>query len=184
MISLGSNCSIAYHLDRYKLRTQAFPFDYCKTPIRKLVKVLNNNFEDFENVSIKKKSVNHKLIIDGEETKIDTFLVKNKYNIIFAHELSKDIEDFDTKILRRIDRFKKQKNPIFIRIETENLTNYNNLYHNLIDSLNNYFDEWKLILISKFTFSHDKIININFDDFSKDWKYSHLDWNDIFFNKI
>jgi hypothetical protein len=44
MISLGSNCSIAYWQKYYNLRKEAYPFDWCDLPFNKLIKVLENDF--------------------------------------------------------------------------------------------------------------------------------------------
>ena len=59
IISLGSNCSVTYQLNKYNLRQQSFPFDWSKITIKQLNKVLESKFKDYENVFIKKFSENH-----------------------------------------------------------------------------------------------------------------------------
>ena len=50
IISLGSNCSVTYQLNKYNLRQQSFPFDWSKITIKQLNKVLESKFKDYENV--------------------------------------------------------------------------------------------------------------------------------------
>lgn len=179
IISLGGNCSVAYQLKRYK-SSETYPFDWCSITIKELCQVLDNIFEDFHKIWIKKFSENHIKLSSNE----GTFILKNKYNITFAHEVinKNTIDEFSELLFKRVQRFKKVKNPTFIRIEINNLSNLKmKLYLHLIDTLEKYFENFKLIVISKFPPPfHSKIHHIKLDDFSSNWKYSNVNWEKIF----
>ena len=179
-ISLGSNCAPAYNLNKYNLRKQAYPFDWCKITLNQLCNVLENKFNNYSNVNIKKYSENH-----------NSYIVINRYNIHFAHEIKeiKNIDLFRQKLNRRIERFYNLVKPIFIRIETKNLSSKQmNKYERLINILDKYFIEYKIILISKnnILFTSDKIEWYKLDNFSEDWKYPNIEWKNILYkyNKL
>ena len=46
-ISLGSNCSVSYQLQKYNLKLKSFPFDWSKLSITQLISVLENDFSDY-----------------------------------------------------------------------------------------------------------------------------------------
>jgi hypothetical protein len=183
-ISLGSNCSVAYQLNKYDYRYEAYPFDFAKTGLNKLISVLETDFKDYTNIEIIKKSVNHKYIDKNIITDMASYIVKNYYGIQFAHEImEKDIDEFKIKLLRRIERFKKLKNPTFIRIETQKFKrdNYIIKMEELIKKLEFYFDNFKLIIISDIPIIHEKITWIKLKDYTKDWTYSEIvDWKNLF----
>jgi len=184
LISLGGNCSVAFQLRKLDLYNNSFPFDWCKLNLKKLLKVLENNFENFENIEFKKKSSNHK-IIDKELTEIDSLIFRNNYGIEFAHEICNkyEIDEFKKKIISRIEKFKNLENPIFIRLETENLSDEKmKLYEKLEFLLKKYFDNFKIILISKKKYESNITKWIELKEFSDDWKYPELDWNEILYS--
>lgn len=181
-VSLGGNCSISYQLNKHGLRNISFPFDWCNITINQLIEVLSNNFLDFENVKIKKKSLNHLDFKNNEPS----YILVNKYNVKFAHELldENNINEFIEKIKRRVERFKKLDNCIFIRLELQNLSNiqfeikYRKLNKIILEKFNS-----KLIIISKninFEDETNNIIFYKFENFSDDWKMNSLDWLNIF----
>lgn len=183
-ISLGGNCAVTYQLRNLKLYNNSFPFDWCKLNIKNLIKVLENNFENFENIEFKKKSSNHK-IIDKELTENDSLIFKNKYGIEFAHEICNkyEIGEFKEKIISRIEKFKNLENPIFIRLETQNLSEEKmKLYEKLEFLLKKYFDNFQIILISKHKYESNITQYIELKDFSEDWRYPELDWNKILYS--
>lgn len=193
-ISLGSNCSIAYQLNKYGLRKTSYPFDWCCLNINQLINVLENDFEDFENFKIKKLSDQH---LDMESNK-PTYIITNKYGVKMAHELCEDgdIEEMKEKIKRRVIRMKNNQRldiindepKIFIRIELNNLTqkNFEEKYTKLIKILDNKYHNFKLIIISKNNRFITNMQSINYiyfyqlDRFSDDWKMDDLDWFNIF----
>ena len=75
-VSLGGNCAVTYHLNRLKLRHEAYPFDWCKIKLPKLIKAFKEDFKEYDKLSIKKFSEAHE----------DTFLIENLYGN-FAHEV-------------------------------------------------------------------------------------------------
>ena len=58
-ISLGSNCSVAYNLNKFGIRTNAYPFDWANTKMNQLISVLENNFLNYDTFEIKKLSTIH-----------------------------------------------------------------------------------------------------------------------------
>ena len=181
-VSLGGNCAVAYQLDIRKLSNARYPFDWCNMTIHQLIDTLDNNFNNFEDINIVKKSEKHVCFKTNDNYSL---ILKNKYNIKFAHELLKDsdIENFKKKIRRRIERFNLLKEPVFIRLELQNKDKkylsmmYNSLYKKLLKK----FTKCKLIIIvNKHLETYDNIFQINFDNFDSNWKYNSIDWDNIF----
>ncbi len=186
IVSLGSNCSVAYQLKQHNYRFNSYPFDWCNIKINQLIDVLKNNFVNYENIKINKLSENHPTFLNNNNPK-PSYILSNGYNIKFAHEVISDnyldCEEFKNKLTRRINRFKhliyNGHNPIFIRIE---LNNFNkDSYYLLLNELDKYFNNYKLILISNNNINHKNIINYKLDNF-EDWKYNNLNWKNIFIN--
>jgi len=183
IISLGSNCSVTYQLNKYNLRMQSFPFDWAKITVKQLNQVLESKFKHYENVFIKKFSENHD----------SSYILSNKYNITFAHEIfnkyNNSIEEFNQVLIRRINNFVSHKGNIkFVRIELQPITeSYLDELNKLIILLDTYFDNYKIILLidsnSKIQSINKIIIKkvVNFDNFI-DWKMDYIDWYDIFHN--
>lgn len=202
-ISLGSNCSVTYQLNKFHLRTQAYPFDWCKISLQQLIDVLSNNFINFaESIEFKKISFLHSIMYETIETKTqsqsqshtdysnNSLLLTNKYGINFAHELEsmEKIEEFKNNLEKRIQRFYNlsiKSNKIkFIRIELNQIkTNWSNQIFQLISLLNSIGFSYELILIinSSTNFMFGSNVKIyKFKNFSSDWKMNELNWNDIF----
>jgi hypothetical protein len=178
-VSLGGNCAVAYWLKEYNLRNEAFPFDWCKVSLQSLINVLENNFINYSDIKIKKLSTNH---IDFENDK-PTYIIQNPYNISMAHEVVNPdtLDTFSISLIKRIDRFVNLTNPIFIRLEISNLSSVQmNKYNNLIELLDKYFTNYKIIVISINQPINKKIIWYPLNTFSEDWQYSYLDWKEIF----
>ena len=181
-VSLGSQCSVAYHLKRLNLSQYSYPFDWCKLNIKKLINVLENNFQDFSIIKFKKYSLNHKYLIDSEITNINSIIIQNKYGIEFAHEITEkyEISEFQNKLIKRIERFKNLKNPIFIRIENQNLNKDKMLlYKKLENILKKYFQNFKILLISYEKYETDITKWFKLENFSPDWKYNNVSWEKI-----
>jgi len=129
-ISLGSDCCIAYHLQRLGLREYgAFPFDWVYTKrLKNLLHLFENNFNGFLDdpsiITTKNKSskfqklnndddyllpeISNQSIINNETT---TRVINTKYNIEFVHDFSNfDMDELainKDKYARRIERFNK-----------------------------------------------------------------------------
>jgi hypothetical protein len=185
IISLGSNCSVTYQLNKYNLRKQSFPFDWAKITIKQLNKVLENKFKDYDNIFIKKFSENHD----------SSYIVSNKYNITFAHEIFNkySINEFNQVLINRINNFITRKGVCtctFIRIELQPITeSYIGELNKLIILLDTYFDNYKIILLidSECKINYEispKIIIKKIVDFNNfiDWKMDYIDWYEIFYN--
>lgn len=179
IVSLGSNCAVAYQLKQYQLRKQAYPFDWARISLNSLVKVLDNNFHRYEKMSIKKLSENHP---NWEDNK-PSYIVGNDYGVTMAHEIvnEQNLELFSTFLLKRIERFKILVNPTFIRLETSNLTpTQMQTYNKLVGHLDDYFSNYKLIVISKIKPTNPKITWIELKSFDNKWWYPSLDWKSVF----
>lgn len=191
-ISLGGNCAIAYQLKQLGLRYNSYPFDWCRMSVNKLNNVLENNFEGFSNIQINKFSMCHTIYDDLLLENQGSYIVKNKYNISFAHEIKTDNNEelikFKETLERRINRFRelKDKKITFIILNQEN-KEYN--IGILIKNLKLYFNNFKLIYLgtNKVKYSGNlsqkdiqnfKYVNIDMEKWI-DWKYSNLDWNTI-----
>lgn len=186
IVSLGSNCSVAYQLNLFGLRSEAFPFDWAKLSLNSLILTLENNFKDFQHLDVKKFSNNHYSIEHLTDTFIEyrgSFILKNCFSVEFAHEVFNkyNLREFEDKLKIRIERFINLDNPTFIRLETSSLTETSNRkYDHLVELLNRYFTDYKLIVISNITLTNSKIINVLLRDFDKDWRYSGVDWFNVF----
>lgn len=201
IIPLGNNCSVAYQMNKLKVRNTAYPFDWCSSTLQKLINVLDNDFDEFiSSISINKKSYNHLPLVylDDDNTKLNidnianidninninySYVLSNKYNLQFAHEVLKnDVNDFKQKLERRINRFKNCINPIFLRLENKKINLEN--YKKLINTFNKLFNNYKIIVLTTqiidFEFTKLKFIKIN-DQFY-DWKYNNINWKDIIMN--
>jgi hypothetical protein len=147
MISLGSTCSVANYLKENNMRDSSYPFDWCKININQLNKVLAMKFHNYHEISIVKYSENHPHL----EYKMGSLILKNDYNITFAHEIIDryNINDFKEKLLERINRFTLLDNPIFIRYEESGKMKTSYIQHlmELMMNLSIYFKQFKLILV-------------------------------------
>ena len=201
-ISLGSNCSIAYQLNKRGLRSISYPFDWVSISIGQLNNILQMDFDNFsETLQPIKKSNSHEYfdfvgydgsngLDDSDDNKTPkksgTIILTNKYGIKFAHEITEivEIDKFKLKISNRINRFRNlillNKQICFIRIELNTIRkNWIKHIENLIKTLKNYIGQFKLILIIN---PNDICFNdICFDDlpeFVKIYKFENFlpDW--------
>ena len=206
-ISLGGNCSVAFHLKNLGLRIHSYPFDWAKVNINTLTNILQNDFTNFTNLNIKKLSnIHHYKFIHNKSS----FLLTNPYNVIFAHELMDhnniDVNNVNLNKLKdkfnlRINRFKNLslKTNTKITFLLFNLDNSKTDLITLIHHLKKYKSKFELIYISLDTNINSnlyycsyfknlnqikiKYINILYNNIDwKDWSFSKLDWNRIIFN--
>jgi hypothetical protein len=116
-IALGCDCSIAYQLTKLGLRTESYPLDWCSSPnLDTIIKLFETNFVDFANFNsyqIKQHSIENFNSIVNETLCLDTSMKSHyklyhpKYKITLPHEYvgdKIDIEQFETKYTRRIER--------------------------------------------------------------------------------
>ena len=109
-ISLGSDCAVAYQLDKHSLRRWSFPFDWIQiNNVNDLCEILGNrfsNFIDFNYIDIKDNTNDVYFNSKGKLSKKK--LTHKQYKIIFPHESDDEIinyEEIKEKYERRIKRF-------------------------------------------------------------------------------
>lgn len=193
-ISLGNTCAIAQQLKETGLRSYPFPFDWCKISIKQLNQVLHNDFKQFDDLKVIKFSNKHML----ENSTNGSYILKNPYNILFAHELYKinyyNISNLKDIIKNRINNFKNAKNQNIYFIIHKSVIDNNGL-HSLINNLRKYFTNFKIIYITNKNntmnniyldnYNSIKIINIDYNIINWDnWKLSEINWFNLFFNNI
>ena len=196
-IPLGTSCAVAYQLNKLGLRKKSYPFDWAKLSINKINNVLENNFDSFSNLHIKKFSDMHihkdNYKNSSKCTKISgSYILYNTYNIQFAHELliNNNINMVKEKFNNRIKRFYNIFEFIYFIIldidnnQSNNQSN-NQYIQKLINNLDKFFVSYKILYISnikvnennkiKYIFSENKFI---------DWQYSNIDWFNLIYENI
>lgn len=183
-VSLGSNCSVSYQLNKRNLKFKSFPFDWCKISINQLIDVLENNFYDYvDTIFIDKISYNH----HSNDNINYSIILKNKYNIIFAHEITNEsqLNIFKNKLVYRINNFTTFNDKIiFIRIELKPIKKSYEIYiFKLIQLLNKFSNDFilKLILNTNIQFNDfpSNIEIYKYHEFNPDWHMDNIDWNNI-----
>lgn len=178
-VSLGFNCAVTYQIKKHNLRSEAYPFDWASFSLNSLIKILSTKFENFDNVELKGFSQCHKLL----DSNNGSYILTNPYSITFAHEVSNQetLDTFKNSLKRRIERFLNLSNPIFVRLETANLTDVQiKNYDVLVRILDKMFSSYQLIVISTKNPNNSKIKWIKLENFESDWKYPSVDWASVF----
>lgn len=138
-ISLGSDCSVAYQLQKLGVRKCAYPFDWIRAPnINNITNIINSSFDGYvTSVTKINESSKFQLIDDNfnceanSNNNNNTIVMRNKYGIIFYHDfgIDYDIDNISKKYDRRTNRFieliMSDKKLCFIRYEKK----YNNVKH-------------------------------------------------------
>ena len=107
-ISLGSDCSIAYNLQRLGYRKFSFPFDWI---LSRDLSVLTNDFQDFLDVNfLKIKGKVNFCKVDEDFSHLEEEMLRIKhvrYDLEFLHDFTnfEDIKIVKEKYDRRIERF-------------------------------------------------------------------------------
>lgn len=194
-INLGSNCCITYQLNNLNLRNEAYPFDWTDISLKQLIEILQNDFIGYDDLEYKKISDKHPLFDkDQKETSDSSLILTNKYKIKFAHEIlnTYHIGEFKISLQNRITRFKQLSNLNninFIRIELSKIDDkWSENILKLLDLLKKYVPTFQLTLLICCDKNFDNIFPpfvkiIKFDNFSPDWKMSHLNWTQIIKNQ-
>ena len=210
-ISLGSTCSVKYQLRNNNIDIETLPFDWVRTiDLEDINDCIQNNFIDYTN-NIIQISISDKFnyiqddTFDISNTEVKTYIVKNKYNIKFYHDLKSldqsELENFKQKYQRRIDRFYniiKSNNKItFIRDELNiKKITIDKIYQfiKLIQNINkDILINFILILYNpnNINYDHLKLTNVNninlriindTNDFG-DWIRPNIRWKQLFFNQ-
>jgi hypothetical protein len=133
LISLGSDCVVAYQLQKHGFRLDAFPFDWIKSSLDDIIQLIRNNFNEFidkDQLIYKRSTDNFKFVVDNNEDNVQVtcghiYGHKKYKSIQFCHDFIDDvksnIEQVEEKYKRRIERFQQtiyNKSCVFIRYET------------------------------------------------------------------
>lgn len=183
-VSLGSNCSVTYWLNKLGLRKQAYPFDWASLNIKVLNNIIEDDFLGFvETLEIMHLSDKHL-----DEFGNPSMLITNKYKIRYAHEVViNDIIDFKKSLDNRITRFRdlnKEDFITFVRIELcivkfAYVKELEKLIK-LLDLINPNYIIKLIIHKDSIKIELDKVQVFYYDSFSPDWKMEHLKWHDLF----
>ena len=114
-VSLGYNCDVAQLLRYSGLRSKAYPFDWCITPIGSVIRLFENDFHGFLDMTSLTFSAPHralcfegngKSIIESDEIVVTASC--SKYSMIFPHDFpnssSKAHDNVIIKYENRIER--------------------------------------------------------------------------------
>ncbi len=169
-ISLGSDCSIAYNLQRLNYKKESFPFDWILT---KNLAVLEDNFLDFLNIdflTVKNKVNFCKIDEVFTDVKENMLRIKNiKYNLYFLHDFTslEDINIVKEKYDRRINRFFKIMQDENIEKRLYRISKYDEREY--IEKILSKFKNWKLYIKL-----YSELPSC------KDWKREEFDWESWF----
>ena len=173
IISLGGNCAIALKLQHLNLRDLTYPFDWSRIKIKQLSEILENDFENYNDVSMAKYSKAH-----------SSYLIKNIY-MTFAHQLVDNIDHFKIKLRNYKMSFDKLQNPTFVRLEISKKSSKYDEYLNVILSvLDKKFVRYKFILISKIkpNINRKNLQWFSLDFYDSDWRYPKVKLKEIICN--
>jgi len=169
-VSLGSSCSIAYNLNEYKLRKEAYPFDWTRTNNLNNVSIaIDTLFDDFLNLDkFKFKCFSKNFEVNG---KLGSYIYYNDC-CSFFHDFNGliseiDTKEFEDKYKRRINRFinllKSDKEITFIREEFRKL-NKNKIVRFIksIKNLNKNINFSLIIITNDLNYQSMEIDNVTF----------------------
>jgi hypothetical protein len=159
VISIGSDCCVAYNIRKLNYANVAFPFDWMKLDsMKSLISIINSDFAGFcdidqydilpqhANFMYNENEEEYVDLVNLRETpfKLSNFkMVHKKYKFILPHEYdgdNLDIEKFKEKYTRRIKRFRQYVKDPTIETKFIRLGSYKDKKH--IDSLTDVIDEY------------------------------------------
>lgn len=197
-ISLGLNCSIAWHIKK-NFNQNRYPFDWVKCKkFNVIVSSIINCFHQksidylFENLEFVKESDKH---TDFEQTYSGkSYIFKNKF-FEFFHDFYLDNSNFEEQYLIALQKYKRRFSYLYDTLHSKEhihfiyLTESNIFDVKSLEKLFNFLLENNILFT--FTFLTPKKVNFQHSLFSQiiiqksfpyDWTYSHLNWNEIFLN--
>ena len=133
IVSIGGECSVAYQLKKFNYRFNSFPFDWIKSSMSDVYRLLVNNFNQFidmQFIKFKKSSDNFKFIVQDDDNikniEYGNIYVHSLYSIHFCHDFDDDKKsnsnDVINKYQRRISKLKQLMDSqlcVFVRYESE-----------------------------------------------------------------
>ena len=188
MMSLGGTCAVTYNLRLLFSKNEIIksPFDWAKISIKQLICVLEDNFNEYDKLEIKKFSENHPLLNDEDKDEKGSLILTNPYGITFAHQILEmyELDIYIIEIGKQIFNFMNLQSEItLVRFETGMMkSDFNTNLKKLLELLSNFF-KFKLTLIVHKSYNNNKILKderitfIYFNDFEADWKYPNIEWS-------
>ena len=202
-ISLGSSCSVAYQLQKHKIRKCAYPFDWIRIiKLSDITNILKNDFCNYIE-SCEKINESYSYPISNNDNFPDknnvdkSIIMRNKYNVRFYHDFGKNTlkDDVVIKYRRRIARFMDmiKNNQIIHFVRDEIKINKINIqmvedFISMIKSMNDNI-QFKLIIILHNTknkkhelldYKNENVYIINDIKEFGDWVRPNVDWESIF----
>ena len=185
-ISLGCDCSVSYQIRKYGLQTMGtLPFDWMKLDkLQDLLSILDDNFAEFakfDSYIVKTQADNFENFnMNSEKEKVLSRrrLIHTKYKFTLPHEYVNDtlnIEHFETRYARRIDRFQRlvkdsSIKKIFVRLsgnkESKEIKN------------KMYLEE----CLFRYGFKNFEVVVINYNDYDSlipnefTWQRDYIPW--------
>jgi len=168
-ISLGSDCSVAYNLQRLGYRVYSFPLDWLLS--KNITNVLREDFKDFCNPKYLKfcNRVNCCNISENftEDTHNMIRVIHTKYKLHFLHDfIEKEInEEVEEKYERRIQRFYNIMRDKNIEKRLYRISKYDER-----DEIEKIFNEKKFVNWKLHIKLYSEI------PVSEDWKRTNFNW--------
>jgi hypothetical protein len=191
LISLGSDCCVAYQLEKNGYRQAAYPFDWIRSSLENCIQLIEYNFINFlesSNIYYVRASENYKFLIDYNETSREVskgFIYKSKLykDLEFCHDFTDEfksgLNDITEKYIRRIRRLYEtlQKDNIaFIHYSAKEIPLY------VIERWNQVIKK-PLYIISPLEYPMEMLGNVYLiQDFSTydSWQRNNFDWPNLF----
>ena len=177
-ISLGSDCSVAYQIQKF-VNQSRYPFDWIRiNNIYDLEEIIETKFQFFINFDLfnfDKESDKFPYFEDNwiDDTSSNIIIKHKKYNIVFPHDVSK--KDKDISLVKMMDGYKRRIERFY---ETLNDKNIKKVFIRLTHKNE---DITKLnILLSQITCNYEiKLIKIDKTIKYESWKKDEINWKDI-----
>lgn len=166
-ISLGPDCSIAYHMQQNKIKKETLPFDWTSTPnLNKLLELIKNKFNLFFDYQVGTASKFITLDDDwDDQCQINKIYIKNyRYNISFPHD---NLDNFNFIYTKRIERF--------MNIIKDN--NNKKIFYRIGKDV----DKIKICkILDEMMIVNYEVIIIKNNTNDDNWKRNNIDWKKIF----
>jgi hypothetical protein len=183
-ISLGLDCSVAYQLKKFGLRTYAFPLDWVKIKsLDSLQLIIQDNFSNLlkKNWSTFEQSDKYFALQDSDKKSLIGIRC-NETNVIIPHESIQheiDINEVHVNLQRRVQRFQdimqsRHFKYIYIGFDTKDAEKSIKSIKNIQSILETYYvaETFQIVPINY------SLYTCTDQDFS--WHRNYIDWSAIF----